>query len=151
MEIKEAPKGHKTDRVNSAFDKIVFKPIEVVNSWKNITAVEGCYIDTNSDIIHCKIPTYCFSGSVDKNTFLNEKYAKSALALAQISQLLPYYDTQVDWKADTLKHVIRKFDGKIDITYSTHECYVLAFNTEDELERFLCHNEHLVKDYLMID
>lgn len=139
----EVPKGYEIDRANSTFENIVFKPInQKVNTWEDLTEVEGWSTSAES-VIRC-----CNKG---RNVYRNEKYAKSALALAQISQLLPYYDVQVDWKANTLKHVIRRFEGKIDIAYSMYECYVLAFNTEEELERFLDHNEQLVKDYLMID
>ena len=36
----------------------------------------------------------------DKNVFVSEKYAKAALALAQISQLMPYYGGEIteEWK-----------------------------------------------------
>lgn len=156
METKEfkieVPKGYEIDRTNSTFEKIVFKPIKQnVNTWEDIAEVEGWFISTESAISCCNMEESVFDAIKDRNVYRNKKYAKSALALAQISQLLPYYDTQVDWETGTTKHVIRKFDGKIDITYSTHECYVLAFNTEEELERFLRHNKQLVKDYLMID
>lgn len=147
--------GYEIDRAKSTFDRIVFKPIENVNSWEDITEVEGNFIggyySALSTIGHIQVGAESFDNGKHKHVYLNKKYAKSALALAQISQLLPHYDAQVDWNTDTTKHIIRKFSGKIDITYSTHESYVLAFNTEEELERFLEHNEQLVKDYLMID
>ena len=83
--------------------------------------------------------------------FLNKKYAKSALALAQISQLLPYYDAKVDWDSSYVKYVItRTRDGlTIDDNYYTYQ--LLAFNTYEEAERFLKYNEQLVKDYYMIE
>ena len=86
----------------------------------------------------------------NKNTFLNEKYAKSALALAQISQLLPYYDTDVKWDGTTLKYCIYRQKGKIVINTLNSSFEILAFNSREEAERFLKYNEQLVKDYFML-
>ena len=85
-----------------------------------------------------------------RNIFLNKKYAKSSLALAQISQLLPYYDTDIDWGIPTLKHCIVRLGNSIQIDMCHYTYYLLAFKSRKEAERFLKHNKQLVKDYYMI-
>ena len=146
----EIPEGYEIDKEKSTFEKIVFKKKEKeINSWEDLKKIEGYYIHVDSNI--------AYSGGTlmnrkeHKNLFLNEKYVKSALALAQISQLLPYYDTKVDWNSYTQKYcIVREYSGlRINIWQSTYN--LLAFNTREEAERFLKYNEQLIKDYLMIE
>jgi hypothetical protein len=143
----EIPEGHEIDREKSSFEKIVFKKKIEVNRWEDLKHVTGWYITDNS----CLVPAPV--GLVkphNHNIFLNEKYAKSALALAQISQLLPYYDTNVDWTTNNEKFCISCIGNKIKIETWIGIHHVLAFNTKSEVERFLKHNEQLVKDFYMI-
>lgn len=86
----------------------------------------------------------------NQNVILNEKFAKSALALAQISQLLPYYDTNIDWTIANEKFCITRTSNKIEVRSWINMYHVLAFNTRSEAMRFLKHNEQLVKDYYML-
>ena len=71
----------------------------------------------------------------NKNVFLNEKYAKSSLALAQISQLLPHYDTDVDWTTNNEKWCITRVGNKIEVRSWGSIHHVLAFNTKSEAIR----------------
>lgn len=148
-EIKiEIPEGYEIDKEKSTFVKIVFKKKEkIINTWDNLHLIEGCYIGSKGEIIN-----YKHGGTIcsNRNIFLNEKYAKSALALAQISQLLPYYDTNVDWDNNKPKWCIAKSRNNINIDCWQSAYHLLAFNTKEEAERFLKHNEQLVKDYYMI-
>lgn len=150
-EVKiEIPEGYEIDKENSSFEKIVFKKKKEINCWENLRNVLGVYIAENS----CIFPVAAgLDGLVlphNKNIFLNEKYAKSALALAQISQLLPHYDTNVNWKSDKDKYCICRVKDRIEIIQWMQKYHVLAFNTLHEAERFLKHNEQLVKDFYML-
>ena len=153
METKEfrieIPEGYEIDKEKSTFEKIVFKKKEyIVNCWEDLELVKGYYINLDSNIYHYKNISL---SKGDKNVFINEKYAKSSLALAQISQLLPYYDTKVDWNdATTFKYCIYRQKENIVINTLNTTFEILAFNTREEAERFLKHNEQLVKDYYMI-
>lgn len=95
------------------------------------------------------------SGSTIRDLAASEKVAKSMLAMAMISQLMPYYGgeiTEDEWNyANMLKYTIKNERGKIQTThgYVTHD--YLAFHTEEQRDNFLKYNEQLVKDYLMID
>ena len=143
----EIPDGYEIDKENSSFEKIVFKKKIEVNCWEDLRNVPGVYIAENSCII--PVPD-CLILPHNKNIFLNEKYAKSALALAQISQLLPHYDVNVNWKSDKYKYCICRVRDRIEIMYWLQKYHVLAFNTLPEAERFLKHNEQLVKDFYML-
>ena len=143
----EIPEGYEIDKEKSSFEKIVFKKKIGVNCWEDLRNVPGVYITENS----CIFPVADDSVlPYNKNVFLNEKYAKSALALAQISQLLPYYDTNVNWERRTVKYCINRIGNVIDISSWLQRYHLLAFNTRSEAERFLKHNEQLVKDFYML-
>lgn len=146
----EIPEGYEIDKEKSTFEKIVFKKKKAVNCWEDIEDISGTWIGEDSEVYdYCVNP--CIPCDSNKNVFLNEKYAKSALALAQISQLLPYYDSNVDWETSYIKWIISREWNNIVIRQCAITYHVMAFNTREEAERFLKHNEQLVKDYYMLD
>ena len=90
----------------------------------------------------------------NKTVYLTEKHAKSALAMAQISQLMPYYGGEItdeEWENTSFKHVIERYNNEIYTTSYTLTHHFLAFHTVEQRNEFLKNNEQLVKDYLMID
>ena len=144
------PEGYEIDTENSTFECIKFKPIAKV--WSDIERIRGKYITDSSDIedVECK------RFEEDKNVFISEKYAKSALAMAQISQLLPYYGgffTDEEWKDPKVKKycIIRTRDD-IDYVENTFTYRFIAFRTSEYRKKFmLCpENVQLVKEYLML-
>ena len=76
------------------------------------------------------------------------------LAMAMISQLMPYYSgaiTDEEWEDDSkIKYTIGRFKYKL-MGLSFNAYYFLAFHTKEQRDDFLKYNERLVKDYLMID
>lgn len=89
-----------------------------------------------------------------QNVIASEKVAKSMLAMATISQLMPYYGgaiTDEEWKdGSTTKYTISRFKHTLEgLSFNTY--YFLAFHTKEQRDNFLKYNEQLVKDYLMID
>lgn len=143
----EIPEGYEIDKENSSFEKIVFKKKFEVNCWEDLKRVTGVFI-TESSLLNPIASDLILPHN--KNIFLNEKYAKSALALSQISQLLPYYDTNVDWASYKSKFCICRIGNEIEIKPWASTYHFLSFNSQSEAERFLEHNEQLVKDYYMI-
>ena len=141
------PEGYEIDMEKSTFERIVFKKKTIINSWEDLKNIKGFLISYNSNIQECGeiIPN-----GEDRNVFLNEKYAKSALAMAQISQLLPYYDSKVDWYKVTVKYCIVRIGNEIYIEMWQSSYHLLAFNSREEAKRFLKYNEQLVKDYFML-
>lgn len=69
----------------------------MINTWKDIKFISGPFINNSAVITNVPIIP---KEDDDKNIFISEKYAKAALALAQISQLMPYYGGEIteEWK-----------------------------------------------------
>lgn len=113
--------------------------------------IGGKWISKNSTIEDCWIMT---ADICNKNIAASEKVAKSMLAMAQISQLIPFYGgpiTDEEWKNDSIKYVIGRYINDMDVTWHKHEYHFLAFHTNQQRDEFLKYNKQLVKDYLMID
>lgn len=84
----------------------------------------------------------------------SEKVAKSMLAMAMISQLMPYYGgaiTDEEWKNDETKYTIFVSKSKLVYGVNYNNNVFLSFHTKEQRDNFLKYNEQLVKDYLMID
>lgn len=141
------PKGYEIDMEKSSFERIVFKKKTIINSWEELQKIKGVFINYASNIQEC---SEAIVDDDNRNVFLNEKYAKSALALAQISQLLPYYNSNVNWDRSTIKYCIARTGNKIYIDTRQSLYHLLAFNSKEEAERFLKHNEQLLRDYFML-
>lgn len=115
--------------------------------------ISGYYTYTDSRI------TYSEDHSNTKenyNLFATKKQAKSALAMAQISQIMANDErfggvvTDDEWCGDNWKYVIIKINNDLEISGSYRYEY-LAFHTEEQANLFLEENEDLIKDYYMMD
>ena len=158
----EVPKGYEIDKENSTFECIKFKKKKQVDikTWRDLCEagaisseirLSGYYIsDYYSDIY---VATRIGNGS--RNVFLTEKEAISARAAAMISQLMPYYGgaiTDEEWSdKDICKHTIVRCGEVYMLSKATLGYSFLAFHTEEQRDSFYRNNEHLVKDYLMIN
>ena len=100
----QIPDGYEIDEAKSSFTEIKFKPIEVKypDSWEDAflnKPIIGHYFSSISEL---KGATLSRTDKRDKNLFKAEKQAESALAYAQLTQLmaLPIYngDWEADWK-----------------------------------------------------
>ena len=160
MEQKEftisIPDGYELDKEMSTFEKIVLKKKENdVKTWDDLVGKQipdgPKWIDASGGMM--KIDGKF--GAFDKNVYIDEKHAKSALAMAQISQLMEYFGgkiTDEEWSnINIIKHVIVRMEGKLDCAASFGEYIFLAFHTAEQRDKFLKYNEQLVKDYLMIE
>lgn len=159
-EIKiSIPEGYEIDTKNSTFECIKFKKkVKEVNTWKDISKLQGFYILEDSTIKELD-PVYHNIRAMRENTnvFINRKYAKSALALAQISQLMPYYRGEItdeEWRDVKLKkYGVIYYNNKIatNIYYDTKQ--IIGFHTEEQLNRFLSfpENMQLIRDLYMVD
>jgi len=157
----EVPQGYEIDKENSTFERIRFKKKKEIKTWDDL-----CDYSKSSDDV--RVSGYCISndsniymahrllaGSHSMNVFATQKEAKSALAMAQISQLMPYYGgaiTDEEWINDTIyKYVIERINGKICKGCSVTAYSYIAFHEMEQRDRFLENNEQLVNDYLMLD
>lgn len=121
-------------------------------TWEGLGNISGVFIGTGSEFFEASGAPV---SNNNRNVFLTEKHAKSALAMAQISQLIPYYGGEItndEWKDSSIRKYIifRKMSyvGRCE-AYSNYE--FLAFHTAEQRDEFLKNNEQLVKDYLMIE
>lgn len=119
--------------------------------WLDLERLSGYYITYNSKIYEANN----FQISRDnRDVFLTEKHAKSALAMAQISQLMPYYGGEItdeEWLEGKTKYTIEKNGKKACGDKRVGTYMLLAFHTKEQRDEFLKNNEQLVKDYLMIE
>ena len=160
METKElkisVPAGYEIDKENSTFECIKFKKIEQKRWRDNEDAkIKGYYIGfQTSEIIKA---SDVYNVPFNYNVFATEKQAKSALAIARISQIIANDErfggivTDEEWNNDDWKYIIwREYNSVYtDCLLKTYR--FLAFHTAEERDLFLQENEDLVKDYLMID
>lgn len=91
------------------------------------------------------------------DVYATEKQAKSALAMARISQIMAYDVknfggpiTDVEWGSKELKYVIYRDGYNVSTTRATSVYHFLAFHTVEQRDLFLEKYPQLVKDYLMI-
>lgn len=158
-EIKiECPKGYEIDKENSTFDCIKFK-VKSIKRWRDGNpTIKGWYTGNNG------VLSYNLNGNNsykwkdgNLNVFATEKQAKSALAMAQISQIMANDKrfggviTDAEWLQDFYKYAITRVSNMIVKGCYTTNYKFLAFYTQEQRDLFLKENEDLVKDYLMID
>ena len=161
METKElkiqVPEGYEIDKEKSTFENIVFKKKEE-KRWRDdeTKMIKGYFIDTDSKIIETGYTL--MNRKANYNLFAMEKQAKSALAMARISQIMTNDErfggpiTDIEWKVlSTIKYVIIKECNRVIPSCFSQHWEFLAFHTREQRDLFLQENEDLVKDYLMID
>jgi hypothetical protein len=115
----------------------------------------GFFIDFCSDIEEL---VKVSNTETNYNVFATEKQAKSALAMARISQIMANdiknfggVITDEEWKNDKGKAIIYRNGSSICKTGIINDYYFLAFHTEKQRDLFLEKYPQLVKDYLMIN
>lgn len=154
------PEGYCIDEERSTETCIKFKKIKEEKNIKpfrndKTRDVAGYYITPSSNID-------MFWGSNNPknyNLFSTLKQAKSALAMAQISQIMANDErfggivTDKDWANTYIPKFIIVNNTK-DGLYGgvVHNVYnFLAFYTSEQRDLFLKENEDLIKDYLMVN
>lgn len=152
-EIKiNIPEGYEIDKENSTFEVIKFKKIEIKKYWENLPIIEGYYIDSCSGI------TYLKDESIDKtskNTYPTRALAKSALAYAQITQLIHHFYGGLvkieDYKSGNPKYnILYKAGGFLTDSF-TFLYSPITFHKQEDRDAFMKDHEDLLKQYFMID
>lgn len=158
MDTKEIkivpPEGYEIDKENSTFECIKFK-VKSIKRWRDENQiVHGYYLECGR-VSHFSIDRFWEDGNLD--IFATEKQAKSALAMAQISQIMANDKrfggviTDAEWLQDFYKYAITRVSSMIVKGCYTTNYKFLAFHTQEQRDLFLKENEDLVKDYLMIN
>ena len=158
METKEfkvtVPEGYEIDKENSTFDCIKFKRIKRFRGDVN-KHIRGYYINDYANIIGDVIVV---NNELGYNMFATEKQAKSALAMARISQIMANDKrfggvvTDEEWNNCRIrKYNIGRVNNEYIRTKYANVYYFLSFHTKEQRDLFIKENEDLIKDYLMID
>lgn len=151
------PEGYEIDKEHSTFGCIKFKPISQKRWRYNVekSPVSGYYIDFFSNIGYVVNKQYTRE---DYNIFATEKQAKSALAMARISQIMANDErfggvvSDEEWEVESVsKYCVSRRENKIVKENFLITYHFLAFHTAEQRDLFLEEDEDLVRDYLMLD
>ena len=154
-----APNGYEIDEENSTFENIVFKKTEQgVKTWEDLIGTQRpktqVWVGNSDSNINSDEEEGILIGESNRFEFIDERHAKSALAMAQISQLMPYFGgsiTDEEWKSNIMKYCIaRDHKNLIYRSFVWHEYHILAFHTEEQRNNFIKYNKQLINDYLML-
>lgn len=133
----QVPEGYEIDQEKSTFEEIVFKPTNTKPKWEDFGKVSGWYINANSTLHDAAN----LSVSNDhRNIWPSKEEAEAALALSQLCQWRDKYNE--GWKPDwtdfsEYKYVIVMNRGKIEPGINCTTSKVLAFKSQDILNKFL--------------
>lgn len=148
------PEGYEIDRENSTLECIKFKP--VAKKWRDDTnTIAGYYVSDLSKIVK----VVCGNNSYNYNVFATEKQAKSALAMAQISQIMANDErfggivSDEEFEDENIWiYSINRNKNKIEMYQGTRGIdHFLSFHTPEQRDLFLKENEDLIRNYLMIE
>ena len=137
------------DTLLSEFSDVELGIKKELKSWVELNYIDGCFIGSDSSIIHeRRLLTVVYN----RNTFATKKQALSALAMAQLSQLMADLgdECEVDWSSNSTKYILNRSNKTIDSNYTYHEYHFLAFKTESVRDAFLEKHEELINQYFMI-
>lgn len=159
METKELtitpPEGYEIDKENSTFERVILKKKEVKRWRDDKDNIVSGYIISYDAKIASVWPVA--NESCNYNIFFTKKQAKSARAMARISQImvrdkrfgLPI--TSEEWEnLGVKKHSITRHRNKLVIDSDYYMYNFLSFHTAEQRDLFLQENEDLVRDYLML-
>lgn len=151
------PEGYEIDKENSSFECIKFKQIPN-KAWRydEDARFSGFYIEDRSIINNVKNAR---NGEMNYNVFATEKQAKSALAMARISQIMlndkrfggPITDEEWVDRAINKYCIIRDYNLGVSPSNHLHDYHFLAFHTAKQRDLFLEENKDLIMDYLMLE
>lgn len=137
-------------------DLVIVEEVEESEFWsdKEDKEAKGYLINFESNIIF-HIPTQY--NHREHKYFASRKQAKSALAMAMISQIMAndveHFGgaiTDAEWENDDYKYVIYRTCNKSNAASTVHEYHFLAFHAAAQRDLFLEKYRNLVKDFLMI-
>jgi len=149
--------GHFCTGSENYCDLVIVEEVGEPEKWADDRDVigEGWYIDGAARVHKNK---FHLNDRQNFRAFATQKQAKSALAMARISQLMAHDEryggvvTDEEWRSIIIdKFGIHKYAGNLCCCTVQFSHYFLAFHTKEQRDLFLEENERLVKDYLMID
>ena len=149
------PEGYEIDKENSTFECIKFKPIKPIR-WRDREdkVINGYWLSSPDDMILTEF--HKRNCHYNYGLFTTKQLAKSALAMAKISQIMANDErfggpvTNEEWGEGELRYTIIRFGSDIITCINVSGYSFLAFHTEEQRNLFLEENEDLIKDYFML-
>ena len=137
----------------SAYSEAELNPVK--NEWESKfsgNCIEGYYISSLSTVN--SIRSEC--SDEDKAIFKTEKQAKSALAYAQLTQLMVMREYNVDWVADwenenEPKYCIVPVRNELKVEVFCEFKQNICFRNKAIAELFLSNNYDLLRQYFELD
>lgn len=137
----------------SAYTDAELNPVK--NEWESkvidhgTTFIDGWYL--GSDYVIKETNTE----NTDRSTFRTEKQAKSALAYAQLTQLMALPEYNGDWVADwtdrSSKYCIVHVNKKLMVDLFYEYAQKICFKSRELAEIFLANNLDLIKQFKEMD
>ena len=152
--------GRNNEKYISNYDIVIIEYVEVAEDFwsdKEKVDIEGYGISIDSTT------NYCFVKRTvdDYGLFKTEKQAKSAIAMAKITQIMANdvdnfggVVTDEEWTDNNWKYVIFRSsntNNRIGVTAVYCDYHFLAFHTAVQRDLFLKKYRDLVSDYFMLD
>ena len=137
----------------SAFTEAELNPVR--NEWERKfigKEIDGVYFASDG----CIYKMDCICNYSEKGTYKTEKQAKSALAYAQLTQLmaLPEYNGNwvPDWSDDCEeKYIIKRVRNSIESYTFSNAHHHISFKSKEIRDKFLENNYDLLKEYFELD
>jgi hypothetical protein len=127
------------------------KNLKGVDSWEDLSRIDGYFINGNAEIENAKSSYELSAITENKNIFKTQKQAESALAYAQLTQLMADCgDCEIDWSKYEYKHIIWRKENFIETGIASYRFYFLTFNTEQIRDEFLVKHEGLIKTFYQL-
>lgn len=137
-----------TEVIYSNFPELKPKPL-VPDSYADLEPFEGYATNANSQIFHAS-PLY--PTSTNLKFFATKKQAKSAIAYAQLTQLMRATgDCDIDWILNNEKYCIIRIGNRIGIETSIHSYQPIAFKTKKIRDEFFDKHQDLLKQFFQLD
>lgn len=150
LSLEKAKELYKKDSVMDElllanFSKEELEKKELPKSWEELGEIRGFEISAFSSI-HKYGPNITIT---DKKVYATEKQAKSALAMAQLSQLMAVYNEgwEPDWTDTSEKFIIERNNNYIVKNHYNGAHMFLSFKTAKIRDEFLNNFEDLIKEY----
>jgi hypothetical protein len=132
---------------------------ELPKTWDEVRirregAISGYFLSEHGNVVD----STGYNTEYDFNNFLTKQHANSALAMAQLSQILDVYNNgwQASWESSIIstsnaKYCIARYCNHIKMTtYYTRHAF-LSFKTPEIRDEFYKNFKNLVHQYFMID
>ena len=147
----DVPDGYEIDNEKSTFTNIIFKPIENKHpkAWEDAFIGKplcGYWIGYNSEIKEAD----CDATSFDRNVFKTKKQAESALAYAQLTQLMAHPLYNGDWEqkeGESCFAICYQFGLGLRLKDCINIAHILTFKSFDVAKTFLNNHKDLLLKY----